>query len=89
MISEYQRLRLALGELQAVLMQQYVLVEKYNPDQPRIPAGSNGGSATGFVSPNVRNLTFNEAVEALDSKEQERLSNASEDIDKRLGIFGH
>lgn len=64
---------------------------------PRAPAGGPGGgeftsggggdaSDIAFVSPNISNLTFAQAVSALDSPRQKQLAKASDEIDNAVGI---
>lgn len=74
------------------------LLERFDPNQPRDEDGkwsADGGAGVGssdaptaFVSPNISNLTFGQAVAALDSKAQANLRQASDFIDGRLGISG-
>src|SRR5262245_19308867 len=67
---------------------------------PRDPAGSStggqftsgGGGGNGedtevsFVSPNVSNLTFEQAASRLNSEEQRKLATIGNYIDEKLGI---
>jgi len=73
-----------------------IIVERlFDPSQPRDEHGrwtDGGGSSitgdapTSFVSPNVSNLTFEQAVAALKSPAQVKLSKAAGYIDSKLGI---
>lgn len=58
--------------------------------KPAKPAASSAAKKTeaaiGFVSPNTSNLTFEEAKDAIDSDDQQRLAEASDFIDQSLGL---
>lgn len=63
---------------------------RFDPGEPRDDRGRwTDGTSTGtvsFISPNVGNLTFDEAVSALDGDRQKKITAASKEIDKALGI---
>ena len=65
------------------------LVHRYSEDEPRDEGGKwtdgGGGDEVGFVSPNVGNLTFDQAKASLAGGRQKMLAAASKDIDSRLG----
>lgn len=65
-------------------------VAKFNPNHDelgRFTYGSDvGRSPTTFVSPNIGEMTFDQAVGALDGERQKALLAASKEIDKELGI---
>jgi hypothetical protein len=65
----------------------------FDPDEPRDESGrwtEGGGSAesspTAFISPNVEQLDFDQAVAALDSERQAQIAETSRYIDEQLGI---
>ena len=64
----------------------------FNPEQARAPAGTPEGGQwigeTTFVSPNVGNLTFEQAKRELNGPRQHALDMASDFINDRLGIHG-
>lgn len=70
---------------------------RFDPNEPRDERGrwtTGGGSAggeeipTAFVSPNVSNLTFQQAAAKLDSAEQRKLAQIGSYIDSKLGMPG-
>lgn len=73
------------------------MLQKFDPSEPRDERGrwtTGGGSAggedipTAFVSPNVSNLTFEQAAAKLDSAEQRKLAQIGSYIDSKLGMPG-
>jgi hypothetical protein len=68
------------------------LIQKFDPSEPRDDAGkwTNGGGGgdeapTAFISPNVGNLNFNQAVHGLNGARHQALRKASAEVDAKLG----
>lgn len=69
---------------------------RFDPNEPRDERGrwTEGGASNGedapvaFVSPNVSNLTFEQAAAKLNSAEQRKLAQIGSYIDGKLGIEG-
>ena len=70
----------------------YPLIQReFNPSEPRDERGrwtDGGGSDVAFISPNVSTLSIHEAVNALNGDRHKKIAEASNAIDRALGIKG-
>jgi len=75
-------------------------VEKFDPNQPRVPAGQtgggrwtdgSGGGALGatFVSPSVSDQTFDTAMRNLQGERHRMMAKAVADINRELGLHAN